>query len=579
MRKKDDISFFEEIIAEIDQNIDELLQFWNVYDRQMFFVSAISIYDKLFLNRLSDENSRKDFANRIMEFGYPVFIRRFYSDEFSQLPGISHKALDLEHLELYTRLLYSCGILGWMQNFIDNVQAGFYSSTKFLNYIRVKFVDKYHWNEYLEGQYSAWYSSFVSSFQKAEYEKLDQELPEILNKLRQNVFVWKNEFMGYTNDLDTELYFQRHARLDAQQSTEWDWFPDDSKFGSIYYGDIVETIVEFSGYSIKHVYCARTLQQKYPELLTENLLQNIIMEEDLIKLISANRSISLGHAESILRLLALSPNEITYYNNGKAHSAPLVKVSQSQYVRSIKGFLSEPFGFMLFNLRSQYKSDWDKNTKLREVMFREQLYTIFGAKNFCCISHPVIIKKKGKTITDIDAVIVDKSNGEIGLFQLKWQDPTDYSPFALRSKRSNYNSKTAEWIVAVEQWIAETTEKEIAALLGVPVKYIDKQNVCLFVLGRKHGNYSGGQAPTQKCSWGQWYQLLLLTKELLARNQLTLSRMYSLLEQNDPFKRKVSEPVNVFSYGKYRIVLGGNVRGIIREFLWRFRLAYRENKD
>lgn len=69
----------------------------------------------------------------------------------------------------------------------------------------------------------------------------------------------------------------------------------------------------------------------------------------------------------------------------------------------------------------------------REAVFRTQLYTVFDDPRFSCVQHPVIIKEKNKTLTDIDAVVIDKKTGEIALFQLKWQDPADYSPFTLKA--------------------------------------------------------------------------------------------------------------------------------------------------
>lgn len=569
---------FQRMILEIDHNLDEVNLHWSIYDKQLFFVTAISIYDKYFLESKSEEPHHSAFFYRIIEYGYPVFIRKFYHLEFCQLPGVVHKAVESHMMELYDKLLYSCGILGWMQSFVDNINAGYYSCFNIGRFIRVRFKDRFHWNEYIEEQYCSWYSSMVAALKKDEYEELDKKLPGVLEKLKQSVFVWDKAFLGYTTDYEIEDFFQKHALLDTQQSTEWELFPENSKFGSISYGDIVEAIVELSGYAIKHVYCACVLKNKQIDLKIENLLHIILMGSDLVRLIGENRGISEKDAKDILQLISLGPETKDYYKNGNARCAPLIKVSKTQYIRSIRGVLEEPFGFMLYNLRNQYSKEWDKNANQRERYFRNQLYGLFTSTRFRCVSHPVRIERNGRVITDIDAVIIDKENGEIGLFQLKWQDPSGFSPFSLRSKRANYNKETEQWLSAIQQWIADSSDKDIAARIGVPARYIRKQNIHLFVLGRKHGNYSGDTIPEQKCCWSQWYQMLLIAGKLNNQDELTLSKLYDLINRSSPFIQKVIEPMNVFSYGKYKIIFGGNMSGIFAETLSKVHLRFFNTK-
>ena len=221
-------------------------------------------------------------------------ISKELPEEKLPVPTVDH-----DMMELYDKLLYSCGILGWMQSFVDNINAGYYSCFNIGRFIRVRFKDRFHWNEYIEEQYCSWYSSMVAALKKDEYEELDKKLPGVLETLKQSVFVWDKAFLGYTTDYEIEDFFQKHALLDTQQSTEWELFPENSKFGSISYGDIVEAIVELSGYAIKHVYCACVLKNKQIDLKIENLLHIILMGSDLVRLIGENRGISENDAKDI----------------------------------------------------------------------------------------------------------------------------------------------------------------------------------------------------------------------------------------------------------------------------------------
>lgn len=550
------LKVFQSIINQAKANLEELCNFGNIYEKQLFFVSAIAIYDRYFIEQLPQKDKRS-FNDRITEYSYPVFIRQFYDVDFCKLSGIVHKPLNREQLELYAKLIYSCGIIGWMQSLIENSTAGFYTCRAFWNYIRVSFSEKFHWNELIESEYCNWYSTMVAQFQEEEYQRLDEQLPEILKKLKTGIFVWDKHFLGYSNDLETEQFFNRHALLDAQQSVAWDMFPPDCKFGLSYYGDIVHTIVDFAGYAIKHIYCAHLLMQEHQELVIENLLNVFFVKQDLIQLIGKNCSISDETALSILRIASLSPDTMGYYANGNARSAPFIQISEHQYLRTIKGLLDEPFDFILYNIRNFFPEAWDKNVNQREAVFRTQLYTVFDDPRFSCVQHPVIIKEKNKTLTDIDAVVIDKKTGEIALFQLKWQDPADYSPFTLKSKRSNYYSAAEKWLEIIEKWLSNSADEDIASKLGVKVKYFDKKKISIFVLGRRRGNYSGNGPYTYECAWSQWYQIMYAASYLRQENEFTISNLYKLIVSTSPFNIKISEKPVTFCYGKYRIKFGG----------------------
>lgn len=266
---------------------------------------------------------------------------------------------------------------------------------------------------------------------------------------------------------------------------------------------------------------------------------------------------SIEQARKILNIISLNPIEISYYHNSTPEFAPIIKISKNQYVRSICGLLDEPFGFALYALKCRYKKDWDRNVNCREEYFRAQLYSLFSNGKCLCINHPVIIKIDGKVKTDIDAVIVDQTNGDIAFFQLKWQDPSNYSPYALKSKRANYEAQTEKWINAVSDWIYSATEKQMSDLLGVPQKYISKNKIKLFILGREHGNYSSNTVRSDNCAWCQWYQLLCTVTTLSNKENLAIQSLFDSIQNQSPYKKRIIERSTKFIYGKYKIMYGG----------------------
>lgn len=210
---------------------------------------------------------------------------------------------------------------------------------------------------------------------------------------------------------------------------------------------------------------------------------------------------------------------------------------------------------MLENLNLFFQKEWSGNTKNREALFKKELYLIFKSDNFFCNNNNVIISSGGQQKTDIDAVVIDKTAGEIALFQLKWQAHTYVSARSLNSKSLNYNAETKKWLDCVRSWLSSASEGEMSSLLGVKKKFINKNKVYLFVLGRQHGNYSGDKNIDENCAWAQWYQFLAYS-QILNKDQPTISQIYELLRKKSPFKQRIIEKPAVQKIGEYKIIFG-----------------------
>ena len=63
------------------------------------------------------------------------------------------------------------------------------------------------------------------------------------------------------------------------------------------------------------MYAARLLFKEHPNLIFQNLLSCIFVEDDIVRLISSNREVSIEQARKILNIISLNPIEISYYHN------------------------------------------------------------------------------------------------------------------------------------------------------------------------------------------------------------------------------------------------------------------------
>lgn len=551
-------SILEHLRQEALEYIDHSIGNMDIRSKQILFVNCSMLYDKTYLDyMLAKETDSKMFYHDIIRFGYPIFVSKLYDAEFENLIGIALPKMDGERIRYCRSLLYAFKTVGWMEFFLINEKLGNFRISNYFNSCHIRFAKKYHWNEYIEKEYIEYFSGMVAeALEKSEgYRHLEEKRQAIIEKMKPLVFPFLDAFIGYDSSYEIEEYFRDLALMDAQQDTEWDFFDAESPFGGIAYEDYIDTIIGFAGYAIKHVYYCRLLQEKEPRILEENLMYNCIEYEKTINLIMENRQLSQDRAEKVFYRMALDPNTVATYRTHNLPPAPFIKVSKTHYYRSIAGSLHQPFGFFLENLHRCFPKDWDRNVNSRESIFKRQLYEFF--EDFICLQTNIQISANGKTITDIDATIIDKETGEIGLFQLKWQDLTEYSYKSLSSKSKNYTSNSTQWVNSVKTWISTATQNELSSKFGIKGHYIDKEKIYIFVLGRRHGNYSANQYTDDGCAWAQWYQLLSCMI-FLDKSNLRISSLHQLIRKTSPYKRRIMERKIRYKIGKYRIVFGGH---------------------
>ncbi len=538
--------------------LENLTKNMNLIKRQVLFSNCIKVIDKSYCDYISvSDNERAVFFYDILKYAYPVLIRFLWTKDFEMLPVVVLAHADTNEIKKCRAILSACRIIGQTEHILEMKKYGIVSTESNGKYCKINFSQENYWVEALEVQYSDLYEQAIfSQFQKDErIRAAESQFPEIYKEMEKLCFVWNKEFIGYNGSQTVENYFNNVAYYDAIHSTEWDYYQDDSLFAGIPYGNYTDAIIDLFGYAAKHVHFAGILQSMHPELLAENLFYNIREENETIHLIQENRSCSKEDAKIILSCISVSSDNCNLFETGQVSCAPLIKISDHQYLHSIAGSLFHPFSFLLSSLGKRFPQDASKNVNCREAAFRQQLYEIIG-KGFTCIDHNIVIKKDGKTITDIDAAMMDKNNGDIALFQLKWQNQTADSVRSLHSKSQNFVNETKKWVNDVKQWIEDSSEDNIAAHLGngIKAKGINKSKIYLFVLGRNHGNYSGERLKDEKTVWAQWYQLLQCFLYLPVN--FSIPQLYKVLMDSSPYEINIQEKTKKYQVGEYTFEYG-----------------------
>ncbi|MEW5938855.1 MAG: hypothetical protein AB1750_04280, partial [Chloroflexota bacterium] len=202
---------------------------------------------------------------------------------------------------------------------------------------------------------------------------------------------------------------------------------------------------------------------------------------------------------------------------------------------------SEPFMFLLRELRRRYRSEWDNAVNFREKVFRDNLYALFPSDRFYKLERNAVIKSGETVITDIDALIFDRQTGEVGIFQLKWQDYIGNSMRERESKKGNLLKTGNQWIEKVFEWLSNIESETLAQTIGVNKNDVGKIKAFrVFMLGRNSAFFSGDWKPDTRAAWGMWYQVLRCMSNLQNYNN-PIESLFHELQKDSPLNKPSPE--------------------------------------
>jgi hypothetical protein len=135
---------------------------------------------------------------------------------------------------------------------------------------------------------------------------------------------------------------------------------------------------------------------------------------------------------------------------------------------------------------------------------------LFLGTRYIIIDRPARLKRQGRTVTDIDAAVLDRTTSTIALFQLKWQDFNTSNVRTQRSKAKNFVDRVDAWVAAVEGWIEEFGNDQLCDVLRLQRNHGERLlNIKLFAVGRTSARfqsygYRQKRDTVAVCTWPQF---------------------------------------------------------------------------
>ena len=226
--------------------------------------------------------------------------------------------------------------------------------------------------------------------------------------------------------------------------------------GSITGADITGVGAALVSLHVKHFACVSVAKKLFDQVSVAQSLTIWTARDELEETVSIISGCSGPVVHAAFNALAMTSEQAKKLAD---HSTPLIPLlfdlGNGFILRPVSSVTRNPFNAV----KTQHK--WlDPRAEHaiaadRERWMREHLYAMFGGSRYICFPGNLKLRRGGAVLTDVDAVIYDRLTGDVGLFQLKWQDYATNDVRQLRSKATNLSAELADWSGKVKSWIEE----------------------------------------------------------------------------------------------------------------------------
>ncbi|HEL3747830.1 TPA: hypothetical protein UMV35_000061 [Stenotrophomonas maltophilia] len=318
---------------------------------------------------------------------------------------------------------------------------------------------------------------------------LRADLEELIKPLVRPWDTGRGIMVAYDARIEVDKHYMAEALALATPWRDESGIHAYAKLGLLTGADVAGIGAALISLHAKHFGCVSVAKKLFPEVSVAQSL-TIWGPRD-----SLEESISLmsGSSESMVRaafnVLAMTSGQAKKLAD---HSTPLIPLLFDLG----NGFILRPVSCLTRNpfTAARIQHHWlDPRTEHavaadREEWMRQDLYYMFGGQRYIRFPGNLKLRRGGTVLTDIDAIIYDRATGDVGLFQLKWQDYSTNDVRQLRSKAVNLAAELADWSAKVKSWIEENgvsaldqslrlKQKRREAVKGVLLFAISKSSV------------------------------------------------------------------------------------------------------
>lgn len=348
---------------------------------------------------------------------------------------------------------------------------------------------------------------------KTTVENLDE-------RIRALVFPWKvNErvsMTGYGAEPDIDAHYFALVAENALEGIADAGIHNDTVLGSITGRELRTVVFAVMSFYLKHMRFVEIAKRAYPEINYAMSLTIWKLRDEFIQSIAVLPGMNASTAATAVDMLTVKSGDAPYFASEVTPYVPLlIEVADNYLLSPVSGIFRNPFhGIRMLHEFNDRKAT-DKLRAHREAWMIVELYNLFLGGRYICMEGPTKLRRKGKVTTDIDAAVFDTITGELGVFQLKWQDFNSNDVAKQRSRAKNFVEKVDAWARSVQSWFAEFgTESLLRSLRIKNASGISR--VHLFALGRSAARFQsyGYVSQVDAIASATWRQFTRLRYEV-----------------------------------------------------------------
>lgn len=364
------------------------------------------------------------------------------------------------------------------------------------------------------------------------------ELAKLMTPLIEPWKVPWGAMIGYSTTPEVDEHFAREASYLMKDLRDAAGIHPDSRFGEFSGIDLLQVATLILSMFLKHVAFGSLAPRHFPDISFAESFTTWKSKDELVQSICELTGHSRSKVSAIMSAFTVTLEDLPRLAKESTPLLPMfIDLGNGLLLRPISSLLRNPLS--AFQTISQWRHSSTRNaiSASREAWFRSDLYGVFGGNRYSCVPGNIVLRKSGKRLTDIDAAVFDKTNGELALFQLKWQDYSTNDIRELRSKTSNLASEVDNWAASVLEWIKENSPEDVAQALRLRLKGPQRiTSLFLFAVSRNISRTHGYGFPVTSpyltiTSWPQFLRI----RTQIGPSPRVISKMHEVHRAEEEF--------------------------------------------
>ncbi|NEG94507.1 hypothetical protein [Leclercia adecarboxylata] len=365
---------------------------------------------------------------------------------------------------------------------------------------------------------------------------------DVDNQLFDLVYPYKKFFIGYQSAPILDEFFFGLTYAELFNHDGFDTFHYSIKFGGIEYQKYKLAISFIMSVIEKHVRFSEKLIMKDMSIKVENILTISLNTDEFIgsmcdainyfgAALQGYTHLKLNDARKIFEVLSYSRRNIKLLDNPGAELPMLIQSSDESFFFCIAARYSSPLQYLHDSLRFHFSKDYDKQQQSQEQVLQRAIKNVLNNSfDYLEYQENIKIKENGKTLTDIDMVVIEKNTGIVFLCQLKHQELYGADLHAKHIRTTRLKKQASSWLASVNSWLNNTTEKELRKSLQI-TKHVQKLTIYKLFITKHYAFPLKGLSDeyTAYCNWPQLiYAMQLIENDVDNRNNSIWSLMHKL---------------------------------------------------